>query len=49
MVNNKYVSLKMPNDLLNQIDAKANQEMLSRSDIIRKALLFYFKHENSVK
>ncbi|XZF66011.1 MAG: CopG family transcriptional regulator [Gloeotrichia echinulata DVL01] len=39
----------MPDDLLNQIDAKANQEMLSRSDIIRKALLFYFKHENSVK
>ncbi len=47
MIHTKYISLRMPDTLCSQIDNEAGEEMLSRADIIRKALLFYFKHKQS--
>ncbi|NEU82232.1 ribbon-helix-helix domain-containing protein, partial [Nostoc sp. UIC 10630] len=44
----KYVSIRMPEDLCNQIDNEADKELLSRADIIRRALLFYYQSKQSV-
>jgi metal-responsive CopG/Arc/MetJ family transcriptional regulator len=38
----------MPDHLCNQIDTEAEEEMLSRADIIRRALLFYYQSKQSV-
>ena len=48
MIHTKYVSIRMPDDLCNQIDGEAEKELLSRADIIRRALLFYFQSNASV-
>jgi metal-responsive CopG/Arc/MetJ family transcriptional regulator len=47
MIHTKYISLRMPDALCSQIDAEASEKLLSRADIIRAALLLYFKQQSA--
>ncbi|WP_416235766.1 ribbon-helix-helix domain-containing protein [Nostoc sp. UHCC 0252] len=47
MNHTKYISLRMPESLCDKIDAEVSEKLSSRADIIRAALLLYFKTNQS--
>ncbi|WP_322729267.1 ribbon-helix-helix protein, CopG family [Nostoc sp. ChiQUE01b] len=48
MANDKHIAVRIPLQLCNLVDSEAQDELLSRADIIRRALLHYYKSKGIV-
>lgn len=48
MANDKHIAVRIPSTLCNLVDSEAQNELLSRADIIRRALLHYYKSKGIV-
>ena len=40
------IQIRIPKDILRVIDKMAKDRLISRSDIVREAILFYLKQRN---